>query len=333
MKSQSVLVYLTVLSILIASVLGCTKKKDTAQPPTESGSPAPETTNEDIKEDANAIRRIETVADFNHVLAAWDAGNRQEATERLIQIDWDKPGVFANVPSLDISEQYLTTSSQDQQMQIIKKLSEFNTKLRELGLHILSVGDTSLASGDKQASQTHYEALLKCAQSLASKDGAGGHQIEARGFIKAVEDRLSAVELGQDYQKQVLKQVDEVRRTFLALQQVCKANDVDRYLYFSDYETKMATDGRDLDLDQRRQRTRQSLARRPQTLQEIANAKIESITVDYWEPEKIEVVHGAEIKGTMMLVRTTGLHLRVHLRFHQTPNGWKLYNMMMMYEH
>ena len=328
MKSQSVLGYLIVLSMSIASIFGCTKRKDTAQPPTESDSPAPQTANKNIEEGANAVQHIETAADFNHVLAAWDAGNKEDATKRFVQIDWTKPALFANVPSLDISEQDLMTSSQDQQMQIIKKLNEFTTKLRELGLHILSVGDASLASGDKQASQTHYEALLKCAKSLASKDCLGSIRIEAKGFIKAVEDRLSALESGQDYQKQVQKQADEVRTTFMVLQQVCKANDVDRYLYFWDDETKKAIDGRDLDIDQRRQRRRQSLTRRPQTLQEIADAKIESITVDYWEPEKIEAVHGVEIKGTMMLVRTTGLHFRFDLQFHQTPNGWKLWNMM-----
>ncbi len=326
MKSQTVLAYLTVLSISIASIFGCTKKQDTAQPPPESDSPAPQTANENIKEDANAIRHIETAPDFNHVLAAWDAGNKEDATKRFLQIDWTKPQVFANVPLLDISDQDLTTFSQDQLMQIGRNLSEFAAKLRELGLHILSVADASLASGDKQAARTQYEALLKFAQALASKDCAGSIRVEAAGFIKAVEDRLSALESGQDHQKQVQKQADEVRTTFMALQQVCKANYVDGYLDFWDYETKKAIDGRDLDLDQRRQRTRQSLARRPETLQEIASAKIESITVDYWEPENIEAVLGVEIKGTMMLVGTTGLHLRFHLRFHQTPNGWKLWN-------
>jgi len=117
------------------------------------------------------------------------------------------------------------------------------------------------------------------------------------------------------------KQVDEVRKTFTSLQGVCKANDIEGYLDSWDYETKMAIDGRDLSLDERRERTRKYLTRRPGTLQEIANAKIESITVDTSQAEKMEILFGVEIKGTMMLVRTNG---RAFL-FHETAKGWKLF--------
>ena len=122
--------------------------------------------------------------------------------------------------------------------------------------------------------------------------------------------------------EELQKQVDEVRKTFISLQEVCRANDIEGYLDAWDYETKMAVDGRDLSLGQRRELTRKSLTRRPGTLQELANAKIESIAVDTSEAKKIESLFGVEIKGTMMLVRTTG---RAYL-FHETAKGWKLYN-------
>jgi len=117
------------------------------------------------------------------------------------------------------------------------------------------------------------------------------------------------------------KQVDEVRRTFVSLQEVCRANDVDGYLDFWDDETKKEVDGRDLDLNERRERRRKSLTERPGTLQEIANAKIESITVDTSQAEKIATLFGTEIEGTMMLVRTNG----PALLFHETAKGWKLF--------
>ena len=115
--------------------------------------------------------------------------------------------------------------------------------------------------------------------------------------------------------------MDEVRRTFLSLQEVCKANDVDGYLGFWDDETKKAIDGRDLDLDERRERRRESLTKRPGTLEEIADARIESITVDTSQAEKIAMLSGTEIEGTMMLVHTSG----PALLFHETAQGWKLF--------
>jgi len=116
------------------------------------------------------------------------------------------------------------------------------------------------------------------------------------------------------------KQVEEVRKTFMSLQEVCRANDIEGYLDSWDYETKMA-DGRDLSVDERRELKRKSLTRRPGTLREIANVRIKSITVDTSQAEKMETLSGVEIKGTMMLVRTTGL---AYL-FHETDKGWKLF--------
>ena len=118
------------------------------------------------------------------------------------------------------------------------------------------------------------------------------------------------------------RQVDEVRKTFMSLQEVCRANDIEGYLDSWDYETKMS-DGRDLSLDERRERTRKSLTRRPGTLRDIANVRIKSITVDTSQAKKMETLLGVEIKGTMMLVRTTGL---AYL-FHETDKGWKLFTM------
>jgi len=128
-------------------------------------------------------------------------------------------------------------------------------------------------------------------------------------------------EVGKDDDDRLQKQVDEVRRAFISLQEACKANDIDGYLDFWDYETKKAVDGRDLDLDERRENRRKSLTKRPGTLQEIANLKIESITVDTSQAEKIENMFGVEIKGTTMLVRTNGRALL----FHETAKGWKLF--------
>ena len=63
-------------------------------------------------------------------------------------------------------------------------------------------------------------------------------------------------EVRKDHEEVLQKQVDEVRKTFISLQKVCKANDIDGYLDFWDDETKKVVDGRDLDLHERRERRR-----------------------------------------------------------------------------
>jgi hypothetical protein len=129
-------------------------------------------------------------------------------------------------------------------------------------------------------------------------------------------------EAGKGGAEVLKKQVDEVRKTFISLQEVCRANDIEGYLDSWDYETKML-DGRELSVDERRERTRKSLTRRPGTLREIAYTRIESITVDTSQAEKMKTVLGVEIKGTMLLVRTTG----IAYLFHETDKGWKLFTM------
>jgi len=130
-------------------------------------------------------------------------------------------------------------------------------------------------------------------------------------------------EVGEDNDGRLQKQVDEVRSAFISLQEACKANDIDVYLDFWDDETKKEVDGRDLSLDERRENRRKSLTKKPGLLQEIANAKIESVTVDTSQAEKIEDFWGVKIKGAMLLVRTD---VRAFL-FHETDKGWKLFTM------
>ena len=132
-----------------------------------------------------------------------------------------------------------------------------------------------------------------------------------------------------DDEARLEEQVDEVREVFMSLQEVCKADDIEGYLDFWDDETKMAVDNHvretSLGLDERRENRRKLLAKKPGTLQEIANLKIESITVNTREVEKIETVFGVEIEGTMMLVETNGKSLL----FHETAKGWKLFSINM----
>ena len=66
--------------------------------------------------------------------------------------------------------------------------------LRKLGLHILSTGDASLASGDKAASKKYYESVLQCAQSIASNDYYDLILLTAKNLIKVAEDKLSQLE-------------------------------------------------------------------------------------------------------------------------------------------
>lgn len=198
MSIQRHLVYLTALTIMFASIMGCAKKEDTSQPEPDPSAETDAPTSVADKQEAGykemASKETETPVYLSDVLSSWDAEDKERATKQFIKVDWDHPEVFANVPVLNTSEQDFMTSSQDQQMQFMQDAKEFATKLRKLGLHILSMGDTALASGDKATSKKYFDAVLQCARSIASNDCYELIQLTAKELIKAAEDKLSTIE-------------------------------------------------------------------------------------------------------------------------------------------
>ncbi len=192
-------------------------------------------------------------------------------------------------------------------------------------MHVLAVSVFSASLGGCAKKEDRSKGEFDANAASNSQSSTAARQVVQPGEMTS---QTSTPELPAEPEKDVArdvegglqKQIDEVRRAFVSLQEVCKANDVDGYLAFWDDETKKAIDGRDLNLEERRERRRESLAKRPGALEEIANATIESIAVDTSQAEKLATL-GVQIEGTMMLVRTNG----PALLFHETAQGWKLF--------
>ncbi|MBW2174069.1 MAG: hypothetical protein JRF64_05390 [Deltaproteobacteria bacterium] len=192
MKNKFQLLTVLVAVFFLMSFLGCSKKKDESQE-----GRAVETDSSSQISTEMAQEETETSINLGDVLSSWVSGDRKQAARQFVMVNWDHPEVFASVPVLNISQQDFMTSTQDKQMQFMQDTKSFATNLRKLGLHVLSVGDTSVASGDKAASREYYESVLQCAQSIASNDYYELIQLTAKGLIKAAEDKLLQLEGGQ----------------------------------------------------------------------------------------------------------------------------------------
>jgi hypothetical protein len=193
-------------TFLLISFLGCSKKDDesqgshavetdsTRQRSTEPASVAAKTSTPHTELAYEATR---TFIDLGDVLSSWVTGDKEQTTKKFLKVNWDHPEVFANVPILSITQQDFMTSSRDQQTQFMQDTKDFATNLRELGLHVLSIGEASLASGDKATSNRYYESVLQCAQSIASNDYYELIQLTAKGLIRAAKGKMSQLEGGQ----------------------------------------------------------------------------------------------------------------------------------------
>jgi len=136
----------------------------------------------------------DNVVFFTHVLSAWEAGDKEGATARFLQVNWDESAALADVSILHTTKQQFDALTLNKQKRFMQDAKELSTKLRRIGLHILTAGDNALSSGDKQSAKAHYEAVLKCSQAVLSKDRFELFLLTAKGLSKVADDKLSAVE-------------------------------------------------------------------------------------------------------------------------------------------
>ena len=162
----------------------------------ETGAPATATAKPAAQHEEITQDKSETFVDLQDVLSSWNTGDKEKATRQFLKVNWNHPEVFAKVRVLNISQQDFMASSQAQQMQFMQDTKDFSSSLRKLGLHILSMGDASVASGDKATSKKYYESVLQCAQSIASHDYYDLILLTAKNLIKASEDKLAQLEGG-----------------------------------------------------------------------------------------------------------------------------------------
>lgn len=158
------------VTVVLVSVWGCTEKEDEPQAGNDN------------------------VVFLTHVLSAWDAGDKERATARFLQINWDESAALADVSILHTTKKQFDALSLNKQKRFMQDAKELSTKLRKIGMHILTAGDNALSSGDKESAKAHYEAVLKCSQAVLSKDRFELFLLTAKGLNKAADDKLSAVE-------------------------------------------------------------------------------------------------------------------------------------------
>lgn len=170
MSSWRVFLCASAVTVVFISVWGCTGKED-----------EPQAKNDDV-------------VVFTHVLSTWETGDKEGATAKFLQINWDESAALADVSVLHTSKEQFMALRQDKQMRLMQDAKELSAKLRKIGLHILTAGDSALSSGDKQSAKAHYEAVLKCSQAILSEDRFELFMLTAKGLNKVADDKLSAVE-------------------------------------------------------------------------------------------------------------------------------------------
>lgn len=187
---------------LVASLCGCGKEDDQPRPEGQNRSasgdemaPPPPPPPPPGARNRNGAPHADTEgAVLGNVLASWESGKKEEALKQLLSVRWDGPGVFADVPNMNLSEKDFGALPADERDRIGKELMELTTTLRSLARHANSIGDNAQASGDKQTAKAHYEAVLHLAQAMSSPEHVLLIQQVGKGIAGSAQTRLSAVE-------------------------------------------------------------------------------------------------------------------------------------------
>lgn len=136
--------------------------------------------------------RVESAA-IGTVLASWNNGEKDDAVEQLLSTRWDDPGVFDDVPHLNLSEDEFRALSRDERTGKQKEYIELVSAFKNLSRHCFSVGENAQASGDRQMAKAHYEAVLHLGEALSSPERVSIMQGTGMTLMRMAAEKLSAL--------------------------------------------------------------------------------------------------------------------------------------------
>jgi len=203
MRRQKVIVVLLVATMAM-SLTGCGKKEDTSEPqaPTPSQAvpqapaetPAPAQATVPVVEDVAAAAEIaaKSARFLGEVFVSWNMGKKDAAVQQFLAIQWDDPAAFQGIPMLVMSEQQLTSLSQEQRNRIVQETQGLSAVLRSIATHVIAAGETQAAAGDADNAKAHFDAVRQCGQALKSPDRLQVVQVVGKAMVQLAQEKLTA---------------------------------------------------------------------------------------------------------------------------------------------
>ena len=209
MKKSSEFINVFLLAVLILLQIGCGKKDEDAGSQAEGSRTSEgirgsdETEGSQTPTDIAGTRATESsisqsnkeAASLVRVLALWDRGNKDAATEEFLSVRWNDPTALANVPVMNLSEEQFGSLSKEERDRTMKEYKNLRTKLL-IGVvrHVRSVGDSALAKGDKQKAEECYDGILRCGQALSSPNRLALMKLDGEAAVRMGQKGLSSLD-------------------------------------------------------------------------------------------------------------------------------------------
>jgi hypothetical protein len=198
------------LLVITAVVVGplllsdCSKKQDqpqaqapTAAPPAPKAASEPPARTDGLVPAAPAGTTdagTKTPVYFGEVIAAWNAGNKEEAVKKFLEIRWTDPVVFGGIPILTMTEEQFAKLLPGQREQISQQAQELSKILRDIAKGVASAGGAAAAVTDPAGAKARLDAVHQFGQSLSGPDHLLIVQLVGKAIAQLTPEKLPAAQ-------------------------------------------------------------------------------------------------------------------------------------------
>ncbi len=195
MKSHSRLLGILAAVFLLTAVYGCAEKEDVSQeqgvPEAELGSPAssPETSAETAN--GNTMPAATQDASVAKLVALWDAGQTEEASNHFLLIDWQKVDAFRDSPALTLSEAEFLALPEEQRQRVLQETMNQLGSMRKLFFHLAAEAERLAEAGDRTRAEEYLAAVRRYGQSLSGPDRPEFVQMHGKAATAYADKKLS----------------------------------------------------------------------------------------------------------------------------------------------
>jgi len=130
---------------------------------------------------------------ISDLISTWDAGKKDEATEKFLSIDWQDASVLKQIRGFSMSEEDLKSLSDDEVRSIVGETMPLLGSMRKLFFHIASEAEGLASSGDKAKAEEYLNAIRKHGSSLSGSEHLQVVQMYGKAAVGYADKKLSEI--------------------------------------------------------------------------------------------------------------------------------------------
>ena len=199
-------IMITAVAVGLLLLSGCSKKQDqpraqaqapTAAPPAPKAASKPPAQTDGPAPAAPAgttSAGTKAPAYFGEVIAAWYAGNKDEAVKKFLEIHWTDPAVYQGIPVLTMTEEEFAKLLPGQREQLTQQAQDLSKLLRDIAKGVVSAGGAVAAVTDPAGAKARLDAVRQFGQLLSGPDHLQIVQLVGKAITQLTPEKLPAAQ-------------------------------------------------------------------------------------------------------------------------------------------